>query len=115
MGGQSYSFEYLTPSVGINYYRIRQVDLDGRDAYSKIISVNRRTGDKIKIYPTIVTDRLNVNSESNDTEIYHIFNALGETVQVGQIISQKELITSDLASGTYVLKIGNDVVKFVKK
>ena len=35
----TYQFADLTPLVGINYYRLRQTDLDGSTEYSKIIAV----------------------------------------------------------------------------
>ena len=36
---QSYKFMYNTATAGIHYFRIRQVDLDGKAIYSKVVSV----------------------------------------------------------------------------
>ncbi|GAB3778740.1 hypothetical protein GCM10028818_28280 [Spirosoma horti] len=44
---QTYTFTDETPVVGYNYYRLIQVDLDGRSETSRIISVRRGTSDQL--------------------------------------------------------------------
>jgi Secretion system C-terminal sorting domain len=111
----TYNFEHNTPSVGINYYRLKQVDFDGSSTLSKIISVQfGGKGNKVTVYPTMAFDKLNVQIDSDETMPYTIFDLQGNNVQTGQLTGQKELIISDLSSGMYILKVGNAVVKFVK-
>jgi hypothetical protein len=37
-GSTSYSFLHTTPASGINYYRLKLVDIDGRSSYSRVVS-----------------------------------------------------------------------------
>ena len=59
----TYSFvdEKATPSV--TYYRLKQLDNDGKFAYSKVVTVNGAKVTKLeftRIYPNPVSDKLNV-------------------------------------------------------
>lgn len=58
---QSYSFEDLLPgnvsgNISQLFYRIRQVDLDGKQAFSPAISLNVRKLDEILVYPNPVAN-----------------------------------------------------------
>lgn len=55
-GGAPYSFIDANPSVGNNYYRIRQVDKDGKAGYSKTINILYNKGSLVTIYPNPVKD-----------------------------------------------------------
>ncbi|MEL7250999.1 MAG: T9SS type A sorting domain-containing protein, partial [Bacteroidota bacterium] len=47
-----YSFQHQSPSSGINYYRLRQVDFDGQWEYSKVCSVEFDSPSvQIKVFP----------------------------------------------------------------
>ncbi len=110
----NYSFADETP-LSINYYRLQSVDFDGKTQASNIVSVFRSTSGKLKVYPTVASDKLNILTDNNDAQTFSISDLMGRTVQTGQLNGQKELSISTLAVGTYVLKVGGDVVKFVKQ
>lgn len=111
---QTYSYEHLAPSVGLNYYRLRQVDWDKKESYSRIISILSNTETKIQILPTFVTDILTVRTFGNTVQSYTIFDISGRIKQNGQLIGQKDLILNNLSAGMYILKVGEDVARFVK-
>ncbi|MFK7775666.1 MAG: T9SS type A sorting domain-containing protein [Saprospiraceae bacterium] len=51
-----YSFPHEDKSIGINYYRLKQVDLDGTFTYSSIVSTSNKCADHpLKIYPNPVS------------------------------------------------------------
>jgi len=51
-GLKNYRFLHAQPSAGINYYRLKMVDLDGTFAYSKIVNVlNTRSTLNAYLYP----------------------------------------------------------------
>ncbi len=109
----NYTFEDATPSVGTNYYRLRQVDANGAEKLSKVVSVELgKTKNTVSIYPTIASDKININAEENT--VYSVFNLYGQNVLNGQLNDQKELNISPLTAGIYVLKIGNSTIKFTK-
>lgn len=111
---QTYSYEHLAPSVGLNYYRLRQVDWDKKESYSRIISVLSNAETKIQILPTFVTDILTVRTFDNTVQSYAIFDMSGQIKQNGQLIAQKDLILNDLSAGMYILKVGEEVARFFK-
>ncbi|MBK7678341.1 MAG: hypothetical protein IPJ29_02840 [Chitinophagaceae bacterium] len=58
---QQYAFTDNLPINGINYYRLKQIDLDARNSYSRTISVVfDKKGKDITIYPNPAKDKLTV-------------------------------------------------------
>lgn len=83
-----YSFVDIKAQVGVNYYRLQQVDFDATFEYSTIISIQLKNGDKdFQIYPTVVQEELTVSSsfEVERPIEYQILNANGQVVQVGAL------------------------------
>lgn len=58
---QQYAFEDLSPLTGGNYYRLKQVDKDGRSSYSKTIFIAFTKNATVKIYPNPVKDMLQID------------------------------------------------------
>ncbi len=50
----AYSFTDIKPLAGLNYYRLKQVDNDGRFAYSEIKTVRFNNGRQLQVYPNPV-------------------------------------------------------------
>ena len=49
---QAYQFTDDNPVQGLNFYRLKQVDIDGNFTYSNIVSLNfENTNGVFKIYP----------------------------------------------------------------
>jgi hypothetical protein len=122
---QNYSFEHEDPSVhGVqrhpehretHYYRLRQVDVDGVETLSKIISIESLNQiEALQVYPNPAFDKLMIHSAENKTMRYSLFDAVGKHVESGQLNAQKELIISHLAVGAYLLKVGDSAIKFFK-
>lgn len=105
----NYSFIDVKPIHGLNYYHIRQIDLDGTENISKTDSVLLKPT-KLHIYPTLTLDFLTIETE--DKSDYRVINALGQQVLVGKSATQIDV--SSLSQGTYILKIGEEQVKFTK-
>jgi Secretion system C-terminal sorting domain len=108
-----YEFLDLQP-LNINYYRLRQIDMDGHEQFSKIISLSMPFEKSLKVYPTTVSNVLNVDfaAEKKDSR-FHIFNILGQQVQSG--VLTQTLDVSVLALGTYIFKVGTEQTKFYKQ
>ena len=111
----NYSFSDIKTLAGNNYYRLKQIDKDGRSTYSTIVLLK---GNKVNtlsissVYPNPVINKLNVviTAPNND------FVTLIMTDIRGKIILQKQLnITigdnlqvlnlDQIAKGTYLLKL----------
>ncbi len=110
------TYEFLdNDPLSISTYRLRQIDNDGKETLSKVISVERKSNGKLKAYPNPVSNVLTVEyTEGGD---YQILNLLGQKVMNGKKPSSGTggLDVSALPVGTYVLKVGTEQVKFVKQ
>jgi hypothetical protein len=107
----SYQFVDNQP-FATSYYRLRQIDFDGTETVSKVVSVEQKSkGKGLTIYPTLVSNGiLTVDTEGGD---YSIYNIVGQQVQNGK--TTQRLDVSALAKGTYILKVGTEQAKFVKQ
>lgn len=123
-----YRFTDNRPMPGVNYYRLRQVDLDGKEEFHSIIAVLfKDQEDKTKgitLFPTVVVDQLNLalpEEARTEGELY-ISDMSGRVLlqlAVEQGVQQRSIPIQQLAIGQYVLvvRIGRDVqtVRFVKQ
>jgi trimeric autotransporter adhesin len=103
----SYNFTDRTP-YNVSYYRLKQMDIDGKETLSNVVSVNRDKGkETLKIYPNPVTNVLNIEIEG----------ALNKSVQVsvkdisGRVVLQQTLSAdnstinmSSMSDGLYILE-----------
>ena len=76
-----YKHQHNTPAVGINYYRLKQIDFDQHSEYSNIISIEvplARTGDDIWIFPNPAQNQFNITSEQiiNEVEIIDVMGRI---------------------------------------
>ncbi len=105
-----YNFTHLKPAVGFNYYRIKQIDLNGSFKYSAIVKVlNRNDIKQTSIVPNPVADVLNLIEPSitfiNSIDVY---DSRGSLVMHKNILSETQVYSLPvytLAKGNYILKI----------
>lgn len=112
----NYEFTDNDP-LSINYYRLRQIDYDGQEVFSKVVSASLQSTKGLKIYPTLVSNGLlNVeitgSSEITEQPVYAIYNLLGQRLLKG--VSTQSIDVSALPKGSYILKVGNEQTKFMK-
>ena len=89
-----HNFFDASPEIGINYYRLKQIDINGDCAYSAIVSVIfTNNKNYFKINPTLVNSVLNVKYFSNDNNL-----KLEVTDVMGRIVLSKLLIKSNEVS-----------------
>ncbi|KXX67156.1 hypothetical protein [Flammeovirga sp. SJP92] len=102
---------------GIVFYRLKQVDFDGKSTYYYLeVNLNHST-QNIKIYPTITDDIVTVIR--TDNRPIQIFNHVGKdySTQVGIDIDQKltQLSLSKLPEGWYIIKVHNSVKRVYRR
>ncbi len=107
-GDPSYSLECFYSDSRLAYSR------NGANCSSQLGNETAKL-EFIKIYPTVVTNELNILNAENYT--YEIINYLGQVLLQGQIESQHEtLMLKDMMKGTFIirLKLGNRITKHYK-
>ena len=103
---QNYSYTDRAPNQGINYYRLKQMDFDGKFEYSAIASVlfESQNGD-IAIYPNPVQNEVILTATEKVNAVL-IYNTLGQLVK--QIASEAKDLTismEDLSDGMYSVQV----------
>ena len=105
---QTYSFLDETPSVGHNYYRLRQTDTNGNTTFSKVqyVWLSSEKG-FLKLYPNPAHATLTVECEKASD--LSIINALGQVVKTLKntdtpYLQSYNIPISDLQNGVYFLK-----------
>jgi transcription elongation factor Elf1 len=106
----NYNFTHYKPVSGFNFYRIKQIDIDGRFTYSVIVKVlNRNDINQTIIAPNPVVDVLNIVEPSttfiNTVEVYDSKGALMIRKTVNSDEQVYSLPVSTLSKGNYVLKV----------
>ncbi len=121
-GMNSYKYTESKALSGVAFYRIKQVDKDGRISYSAVISLNEMAGTPaLSLFPNPAENHFFINGLSR-TCIYHI----AITDLAGQVILKRELKGSDneirtntFAKGVYQIKIMTDTgfttLQFIKE
>ena len=118
----NYSFTHITPANGMNYYRLKQIDKDGKYTFSKTININMLTGSSnITIVPNPAYYKITVTlPTNNDIRVVRIFDAAGRLVLQKSIqasSTQVEINIQELKSGLYILQTDGSAkthIKFIK-
>lgn len=109
-------YEYIDfmPLNGINYYRLKQIDLDNTITLSKIIAVNanERTSENIiKAYPNPLKEKYIILSNIDSLENYLVYSQTGELVdsKIEKLNNNYIVEFSERpASGIYILKTSSN-------
>ncbi len=112
---QQYLFNDNKPFQGVNYYRLKQVDKDGRFIYSKIVSIAlEKTGVQYVIFPNpaidkstvrILADMKQLTVRLNDALGREVFVRSFGTLKIGEKI---EIPLRGLGRGVYFLTLISD-------
>ena len=103
------SYRYLdeSPSEGTNYYRLKQLDFDGKSEFSKIVSVVVETQNEVVVFPNPVDSELFIVRDDFGEVDVQLFNILGQLVYQKNEFTDKKIALdfSDLENGSYFLNI----------
>lgn len=114
-GENNYQFTETTVLDGTKYYRIKQIDIDGRFGYSSIIKLSNDANKAISIYPNPVKDVVSISGATVGSKAY-LVDAMGKVLQ--QIIISQTSFTLDMSkynSGVYLLKTDNGATQKIIK
>ncbi len=120
----SYNFTDYQPAPGLNYYRLKQVDRDGRYEYtpSRLVRFDRIKTATITCYPNPTSGILNIQIPENNRQEALLINIshTGGVVVVqykisanGQTVRTVDL--SRLPKGTYFIQVKGDQLNIVER
>lgn len=129
-GGGQYNFTDTRPLPGLNFYRLIQVDNDGRSSASNIIklSAGNLLSQNLSVYPNPAGDNLSFSyyAEKKMSAVIKVYDAAGrvlvqQTTAFPAGLTTKSLSISKIAQGVYLLEVTNtgalekSIIQFVKK
>ncbi|REA60915.1 hypothetical protein DSL64_13520 [Dyadobacter luteus] len=107
---QSYQFSDNNP-LPINYYRLKQIDYDGRFDFSRIIQV-ASDSEGLSVFPNPVKDVLTVESSASNEDI-RIYNLKGQLLLSKPFSGKQTVQASGLPPGIYMITVGKQSARFV--
>ena len=121
---QLYQLEDLNVEFsGIYFYRVKQVDFDGKYTYSKVVSIQNLGENTSKLYPNPAKDRVTI-SIPQGIEVsgnFDVYNAIGQKITTKKITTENDLTinTNNYQAGMYFinLTIGefSKTLRFIKE
>jgi hypothetical protein len=113
-----YGFFDAKPLAGVSFYRLRNLDIDGKSGLSNIVRVNLgKTGADLRLYPNPTTNGT-ISYQSTDMPkgnySIRIFNGAGQQVynqrvaHQGGAISQTIQLPNSLLAGLYNLRMESE-------
>ncbi|WP_353719795.1 M4 family metallopeptidase [Dyadobacter sp. 676] len=113
-----YSFTDPDFGKGITYYRLKQVDFDGRYAYSRIVAIDAPLAGNVRFYPNPVQSMLSIelpNLQSSWVKA-RVINASGREVIVKERAAVQNgrlnIQLGKLPAGIYQVLITNEEVRY---
>jgi subtilisin-like proprotein convertase family protein len=121
-GVQQYLFNDMKPFAGVNYYRLKQVDVDGRSAFSsiaKVIMPNDKTLYSINPNPattkatfTALSEIRKANIKMVDVSGKTVYSVSRTIINAGEII---DIPVNGFAKGYYLVMIESQNGRFTEK
>ncbi len=93
---------------GISYYRLKQVDRDGRSAYSLIKAV-KGTGEtsvSVLLWPNPARGQFSIRIDgANEVKDAFITNTAGQTIRSIRLTNNEQVNVQGLSAGSYILTV----------
>ncbi|MEM9848139.1 MAG: T9SS type A sorting domain-containing protein [Bacteroidota bacterium] len=108
---QAYKYYDHQPLDGLSYYRLKQVDTDGKYEYSEIISIKREKQllgkAQLSVYPSPAQNHLTIQLESSDLSTFDIqlLDAMGRIINTWENLegNRHTIDLNALPNGTYTI------------
>lgn len=104
------------PLNGVSYYRLKQVDLDGKTSYSNIASVSLLKAGEVVMYPNPVANVLTITMNGGTESVsVTITDLSGRMVQTQQLRADGKVDMANLKAGTYLVTVGKGDTKVTRR
>jgi hypothetical protein len=101
--GARYNSMDTRPQFGVNYYRLRQVDLNGDFAYSNTVLATFGAALGLQLYPNPAQDAVTVTYAGADPVSLTLSNMLGQQIASFEITGSQMLQLGHLPKGIYLV------------
>lgn len=111
-GLSKYNFTDNKPFTGVNHYRLKMIDKDGKFEYSPVRIVNNNGSFYVTVYPLPAKDKLNIQIQSSKTEKAEISvtdisgkKLITNSISLAAGINNSVINVQLLNKGVYFLKV----------
>ncbi len=109
-----YEYIHTSPSIGINYYRIKQVDFDRKYSYSHIASVIYDGNVETNIYPNPATSEVTITAtEPSSMQIFDVYGRVLSKQDISD--GQNTVNLSELPTGILIFVVGDRRYQVLKE
>ncbi len=100
-----YSFIDKKLNNGVSYYRLKQVDFNGKTSFSSIVKLTNNINNNISIYPNPAKTFININVKGNAVNgIVEIIDIYGKPMLLKQMTKGNNVISIEhLSKGVYIV------------
>jgi hypothetical protein len=115
---KQYEWHDQTKRRGLNYFRLKQMDYDGRTAYSKIIAVSCENGEIVVSQEDNTTFSVSLGDQTGMYEEWFLYHLDGTKIQTGKIGSMTSIIKitcPNMRTGYYILLLNGKKGSTVRK
>ena len=121
---KNYSYQDNSPNSGDNvYYRLKQVDIEGKYTFSSIVKLALGMNTSVAVYPNPFSDNFNISFSANKTATasLRLVNVTGQLVFSKSIMvnqGNNSILVNNLPSikpGIYYMSISNAELNFNSK
>lgn len=107
---KSYSYIDPVPVAGVNYYRLKQVDYDGRQSKSPVVSVKFSAETACRVFPAFPTDHVTIQfpEKPGAVRTVTLIDSSGRILRQWMVEPgerQQQISTGGLLPGSYFLRI----------
>lgn len=114
---RNYSFDHYSAHKGMNYYKLRQIDLDGRVTYSDVLYLDLQEEQHFRAYPVPCKQNLYIESEEAiEWDALRLMNACGASMPLRltrESTTRYSLDVSAFPAGLYLLECKSRVQKII--
>lgn len=113
-GAHAYSFDDLHPLKAVSFYRLKQVDRDGRISFSRVIRITMNDGsDALRVWPNPVKEELFIEYTGTRGMVQiRIFDSKGALMRSASTRSSANMLINvqSLATGMYWIELNDGAI-----
>jgi hypothetical protein len=111
-----YNFTDDNPLPGINYYRLHQVDFDGKSSNSPVESLDFGSNATLSLFPSVTSGEINVLMNDNRVQLVNarveVYDMVGQLLKSVPYSENLKLDVNDLTNGTYFVRLTDNQLVF---
>ncbi len=116
----NYTYDDISPVPGTNYYRLKQIDFDGKFSDSETIAVHTKLGSN-SLFVTVSEEKpsVNISFTGNATGTIYLYDTSGKKLTEQQVVLHdgfnRITLPIHLSQGIYIVKVRAGIENLVKK